>query len=203
MEIRIPATTRPSHLRLKHRLLQPAVSVPPRSCHLPLPCLFPRTTLYKYLHPRAGRNLSPAASLVSGRACSLTEQLQQIWLPLVRQGQALVWGPAVPLPSPRPHPGVEGAVGGRNSDLKKSQGCGKRPSSLLRLLPTWRPSKSCLIPAMAGEVGPAPQRNSFPGWGPLQFGLGDHSKANWPGLGQIGSWFTCEHFTVYKYVLYP
>lgn len=68
------------------------VWVLPGSCHLPLPSHFPRTTLYKYLHPRAGRNLSPAASLVSGRACSLTEQLQQIWLPLVRQGQALVWG---------------------------------------------------------------------------------------------------------------
>lgn len=96
MEIRVPAACCPSHLSPKLRLLQSASSVRPRPYHLPLPSLFPRTTLYKYLHPGAGRNLSPAASLVSGRACSRTEQLQKIWLPLVRQGQALVWGPAVP-----------------------------------------------------------------------------------------------------------
>jgi len=80
-------------------------------------------TLYKYLHPQAGRNLSLATSTVSGRACSLPEQLQQIWLPLVRRGQALVWGAHGPRR-------VEGAVGGRNSARKKSQGCGRNPSSL-------------------------------------------------------------------------
>lgn len=66
VEMRVPATSCLFHLKPKHRPLQPAVSAPPGSCHLPLPSLFPRTTLYKYLHPRAGRHLSPAASLSLG-----------------------------------------------------------------------------------------------------------------------------------------
>lgn len=79
-------------------------------------------------------------------------------------------------------PGVEGAVGGRNSPLKKSQSCGKDPSSLLCRLPKWRPSKSCLIPAIAGEVGPA-----SPGWGLLHSGLG-FAREGWRIIPKQTGW---------------
>lgn len=175
VEIRIPATSCPSHLRPQLQLLPPAVLVPPGSCHLPLPSLFPRTALYKYLHPQAGRNLSPAASLVSGRACSLPEQLPQIWLPLVRQGQALVWG----LQSPW--------CGGRSWREKLRS---KEVTGLWRRsVPSPPPAASVaslqepLVPALAGVGGPASQRSSSPGWGLPQPGLEDHFRANWLVLG--------------------
>lgn len=132
------------NLRSQHRLA-PATSLCLPSSHAPR-CI----NIYT---PGWQASLSSCFP-VSGRACSLPQQLQQIWLPLVRRGQALGWG--------LPAPGVEGAVGGRNSDLKKSQGRGKDPSSLPRL-PTWPPSKSHLIPALAGGVGPASQRTDPPG----------------------------------------
>lgn len=155
VEMRIPATSRLFHLKPKHRPLQPAVSAPPGSCHLPLPALFPRTTLYKYLHPRAGRHLSPAASLSLGELVLSLNSCSRSGCLWSDEGRPWVGGLQAP--------GVEGAVGGRNSDLKQSQGCGKDPSSLFHRLPTWPPSKSHLIPALAEEVGPASQTTAPPG----------------------------------------
>lgn len=95
---------------------------------------------------------------------------------LVASGQtraeALVWGLQAP--------GVEGAVGGRSSDLKKSQGLGEDPASLPRL-PAWPPSKSHLIPARGGSPF---SENSSPGRALPPSGLEDHSKAAWLVAGR-------------------
>lgn len=98
---------------------------------------------------------------------------------------------------------MEGAVGGRNSDLKKSQGRGKAPSSLPRL-PTWPPSKSHGIPALAGGWVPL-LRDQLPRAGSAPLRLEDHSRANWLVVGGTDRSvvYSCEGFTVYRYQCYP